>query len=248
MTPRSLFLLCTVPLIGPTAWPASAAAQAAPTATLRVRVVDEMTGDAVDGAVVRLKGRPDTSTTTDPSGQVELAGLEPGTWKMDIRAVGFEPRFESVRLTAGQVYQRSFGLTFTGEKLPDVVVEARRDKLVPRYADFYRRRQNRLGYYLTWEEIKSRGYSSLGNALQYVRGVYVKCQIHDCRITMSRSHTCEPAYWVDGIEGKAFATTIPIRDIYGLEVYRGSGEMPGEYAGSGGCGAIVIWTKNKPFR
>jgi hypothetical protein len=247
MPPRFLLLLASSWVVtGLGFLPAPAVAQGGAPATLRLRIVDDMTGDPIEGAIIRLKGRPDT--TSGPGGQIELTGLEPGNWRLELHAIGFESRFESVRLSAGQVYERRFGLTFTGEKLPEIVVSARQTKLAPRYADFHRRMASGGGYYLTWQAISARGYISLGDALQNVRGVNVKCSTHDCVITMSRSRVCEPAYWVDGIEGKAFATTIPIRDIYGLEVYRGSGDMPGEYAGTGGCGAIVIWTKNKPFR
>jgi hypothetical protein len=37
--------------------------------------------------------------------------------------------------------------------------------------------------------------------------------------------------------------------VYGIEVYRGSGEIPAEFGGStAGCGVIVMWTKSRPYR
>lgn len=215
-------------------------------ASLRVLLVDEETGDPVPGAIVRLKGRPDTTTGMD--GRVEISGLEVKSWKVEFHAIGFEPRFETIPLAAGRVVDLRFGLAFTGDKLPDLVVTARREKLYPRYADFHRRMDKGMGYFITWDAILNRGFTSLGETLRGVRGVRVECRITDCVISMSRSRGCPPAYWIDGIEGEAFATSTPIRDVYGIEVYRGSGETPGEYVATGGCGAVVIWTKNKPYR
>ena len=44
----------------------------------------------------------------------------------------------------------------------------------------------------------------------------------------------------------AFGPGTPLNDIQGIEVYTGSSETPAEYAGEGGCGTIVIWTKSSP--
>lgn len=247
MTPRYRWRLPALLVAGGLCLaPTPSQAQTEAPATLRVQLIDDMTGDPIEGAAVRMRNGPEA--TTGPTGRAEITGIAPGRWRVMLQAIGFEPRVEDIRLSPGQVYQHRYGLAFTGDQLDEIVVSARNERLVTRYADFHRRMSTGGGFFLTWDQISSRGYMTLGDALQRVRGVYVRCQTHDCVITMSRSRICEPAYWVDGIEGRSFATTIPIRDIYGVEVYRGSGEMPGEYAGTGGCGAIVIWTKNKPFR
>lgn len=227
-------------------WQRSLASQETLSAALRLRIVDDETGDPLPGVIVRLKGRPDT--TTGPRGQVEITGLEPKSWQLELHAIGYEPRFETLRPLAGQVLDLRFGLSFSGDRLPEVVVTARRAKVSPRYVEFHRRMERHLGSYLTWETIKQRGFTSIGEALRGMRGVHVDCRITDCAITMSRSKSCLPSYWIDGIEGRSFATAVPIRDVYGIEVYRGAGEMPGEYASTGACGVIVIWTKSKPYR
>jgi hypothetical protein len=247
---RTLALLSLM-LAGYAGWRQPVAAQDTPApasqgAVLRLHIVDDETGDPISGAIVRLKGRPDT--TTGAAGRVELTGLPAKAWQVEFRALGYESRLETIHLTAGQVLSMRFGLSFTGDKLPDVVVTERRAKLSPRYGDFHRRMASNLGHYVTWETIKQKGYGSIGETLRGVRGVYVNCQITDCQISMSRSRGCTPSFWLDGIEGRSFASAVPIRDVYGIEVYRGAGETPGEYVGSGGCGVIVIWTKNKPYR
>lgn len=238
-------------LICSTGWQRPATAQdttaALPAgAVLRLQLIDDETGEPIPGAVIKMKGRPDT--TTGAAGRIEIVGLESKLWRVEFRALGYEPRMESIHLAVGSVTNLRFGLSFTGDQLPDIVVTARRATLSPRYADFYRRMEKGMGYYTTWDVIKQRNHSTIGDVLRGVRGVSVICRIGDCEITMTRSRGCQPAYWVDGIEGRAFASSMPIRDVYGIEVYRGAGETPGEYVGTGGCGVIVIWTKNKPYR
>jgi hypothetical protein len=47
----------------------------------------------------------------------------------------------------------------------------------------------------------------------------------------------------------SFHEDTPIRDVYGIEIYRGPSEVPGEFSGSNAmCGVIVMWTKSRPYR
>jgi hypothetical protein len=61
-------------------------------------------------------------------------------------------------------------------------------------------------------------------------------------------NACLPRVWVDGRPSDYFGANMPVGDVYGIEVYRGAAEMPAEFTGDGMCGAIIIWTKNRPYR
>lgn len=213
---------------------------------IRLTVVDDETGDPVVGAVIKIKNRPDA--TTDEAGKVLLEGLPVGRIEVEVRAIGFLSRRDYLGIQAGSPREQRFGLSFTGEQMPEIVVTARREKLTGRYQDFHRRQVAGNGVFITWQEISERRYSRLGDAIRNVRGVRVNCRTHDCTITMARSTSCPAAIWVDGNENPQFGANTPIGDVYGIEVYRGSGEIPAEYAGTSACGAIVIWTKNRPYR
>ena len=230
--------------------PASTARSQDPPAqenSVKVVVIDDETGEPVGGAFVRLKGRsPDL--TTDEKGRATIANLKVGKHTVDIGAIGYEMRREPLLVQAGVTADLRVGLSFTGDKLPDVVVEARQEKLYPRYADFHRRAKNGAGYYTTWREIHQKGFSRLGDALRGVRGVQVNCRPNDCLILMSRSQSCPPAIWVDGRPSDFYGGNTPIGDIYGMEVYRGPSELPAEFLTNGMCGAIVLWTKNRSYR
>ncbi|MGQ0701925.1 MAG: carboxypeptidase regulatory-like domain-containing protein [Gemmatimonadales bacterium] len=227
--------------------PNTAPAQAAKEGNLRLLVLDDETGEPIEGAFVRIKGRsPDV--TTNAKGRVTIEKLPAGKLTCEIGAIGYEMRREPMLIQEGSDLERKIGLGFTGERLPDVVVEARQEKLYPRYSDFHRRAKTGAGFYITWREIHARGYSRLGDVLRTVRGVEVRCRPNDCLILMSRSTTCPPAVWVDGRPSDFYGANTAIGDIYGMEVYRGPSEMPAEFVGNSMCGALVLWTKNRPYR
>jgi len=212
----------------------------------RVLVVDDETGDPILGAVLKIKNRPDA--TTDQAGRALIDSLPAGRVEVEIRAIGYLNRKDYLSVGSSGVREIRFGMSFTGEQLPDLVVNTRREKLIGRYQDFHRRMAVGNGVFIGWEEIKQKNYYRLSDALRNVRGVRVHCRTHDCTISMARSSSCAPTIWVDGTESQYFGANMPIGDIYGIEVYRGSGETPAEYAGTSACGAIVLWSKNRPYK
>ncbi len=227
--------------------PASGVAQQA---TLRGRVVDSEIGTPVSGAVIKIKNVP-AMVRTDTLGQFEAPGLPVGKTEVTILAVGFDSATYTVYLPLQGVLEGVFTLDFTGFQLPEVAVVARVEQLVPRYLDFERRRLRGLGTYIRWDEIRNRGFSSVGDALRTLRGVRIQCnqETFECFAFMSRAPTCQPAWWIDGVQVRSFHENTPIRDVYGIEVYRGPGEVPAEFTGStAGCGVIVMWTKSRPYR
>ena len=223
---------------------------AAAQATLRGRVIDSEFGQGLAGAVVRIRRGP-APVTTDSAGRFAVDGLAAGTSEVTIEVLGYGSGVFSVFMPRSGTVNGEFPLDFTGHELPAVVVEARAEQLAARYTDFERRRQRRMGTYLRWDELEKRGYASVGDALRTVRGVRVQCnqQTFECFAVMVRSPQCQPTWWIDGVEVRSFHESTPIHDVYGIEIYRGAGEIPGEYAGSdAACGVIVVWTKSRPFR
>jgi len=237
-----LLLALVAVAMSPEAWAAQV--------TLRGRVIDSEVGQPLAGAAVRIR-RSSAPLTTDTLGRFEAQDLAAGDAEISVEALGYATRVFRIRLPPSGVMNQAFALDFTGYLLPEVVVEARAERLVPRYLDFEQRRQRGLGAYLRWDDLKKQGYSSVGDALRVVRGVRVRCnqQTFECFAVMARTPQCQPTWWIDGVEVHSFHENTPIRDVYGIEIYRGAGEIPGEFAGSNaGCGVIVVWTKSRPFR
>lgn len=219
-------------------------------AILRGRVVDSEFGHPLAGASVRIKGSAAT-LTTDSAGRFEATGLPTGTAEVAIQLLGYERGVFQLHVPLAGVVERDFALDFSGHELPEVVVQGRVERMMPRYTDFERRRQRKLGAYFRWDELYQKGFSSVGDALRTVRGVRIRCnqETFECHAVMARSPGCQPTWWIDGVEVRSFHENTPIRDIYGIEIYRGPGEIPGEFAGSNAaCGVIVVWTKSRPYR
>ena len=226
--------------------PETGAAQA----TLRGRVIDSEMGHPLPGAVVRIQPGP-PPLTSDTLGRFEAQELPAGDAEVTIQLLGYAIGVFTVRLPPSGGVDRVFALDFTGHLLPELVVRARADRLMPRYLDFEQRRARGLGAYFRWDDLKRQGYSSVGDALRTVRGVRIQCnqQAFECFAVMARTPQCQPTWWIDGVEVRSFHENTPIRDVYGIEIYRGPSEVPGEFSGSNAaCGVIVMWTKSRPFQ
>jgi len=226
--------------------PASAPGQGA----LRGRVIDSEMGTPLAGATVQV-GKAGPVVKTDTGGNFVAQNVTPGITAIEIRQIGYEPGTFDVRIPLSGVVEGVFPLDFNGFMLPAVVVEARAEKLVARYSDFEHRRHLRLGAYLRWDELHKQAYNSIGDALRTVPGVRMQCdqQRFECFAYMARTPQCQPTWYVDGVEVHSFHENTPINDVYGIEIYRGAGEIPAEFGGSNAaCGVIAVWTKSKPYR
>lgn len=211
------------------------------------RVFDERTNEVILEILLFVDGER-REITLSRQGRFVLSGMSQGTHRLEVRAVGYRPFLLEVELQPRQLVERQFPMVFTGERLPDVEVEARKVRLLPRFGDFERRRQSKMGHFVTRDEIRARGYMRLGDAMRSIRGVRVDCQEVDCVIHMARAPAnCYPTYYVDGRLTRSFAASTPVSDVHGIEVYRSAAEMPAEFTGAGAmCGVIVIWTRAAP--
>ena len=233
-------------LIAALTWPTVAAAQV----TLRGHVVDSEMGQPLAGARVRI-GRDTGAVQTDSLGFFRLHNLRGGMTDLRIQLIGYEEGIYRIRLPDSGVVNQEYALDFNGFMLPEVEVLARAEILQPRYAEFERRRLRKLGAFLRWDDLKKASFSSVGDALRTVRGVRIQCDqsAYECFAVMSRTPNCHPTWYIDGIQVHSFHENTPIRDVYGIEIYRGTGEIPAEYGGSNaGCGVIAMWTKSRPYR
>ena len=218
--------------------------------TIRGRVVDSETGIGVPEATVNIRNGA-AKLTTDSAGRFEARNLPGGDARVLIQKIGFAPGDYKIRVPDTGEAEKVFSLDFTGQKMAPIAVQARAELVMARYSDFEARRKRGMGAFLRWDELTSEKFGSVGDALRTVRGVRIQCvqDTFECHAVMSRSQNCRPVWVIDGTEASSFNESTPIRDVYGIEVYRGAGEVPGEYAGSNAaCGVIVVWTKSRPYR
>ncbi len=218
--------------------------------TLQGRVIDSETGLPLPRATVTV-ARSSLSLSADSSGRFVVTGVPEGEAQLAIRLLGYSPGDFKVFISGTGGLEEVFPLDFTGNRLPAAAVHARAEALMPRYSQFEQRRQRATGAFLRWDELYKESYGSVGDALRHVRGIRIKCdqQSFECYAVMSRTPQCQPTWIIDGMEARSFHESTPVQDIYGIEIYRGPGEVPGEFSGSNAaCGVIVMWTKSRPFR
>jgi len=202
----------------------------------------------IAGAAVQLD-TTEWRATADSSGRFELDNVDTGTYVLHIKAIGYEEGAWRLSLHPNHVTTHSFELTPEAIELPSVAARGKTPLFQRRYLDFERRRATASGAFLTQEDIEKTNAASLVDILVTVRGVQQVCLVNDCIAKMVRSPPgCYPVYYLDGTESSSyFARHTPPQDIKGIEIYRGSSEIPGEFGGSGSaCGVIVIWTKSSP--
>jgi hypothetical protein len=215
----------------------------------RGRVVDSETGHAIARARVQIAG-DSLPYTTDDQGLFQARGPAGTRAELTVDALGYARGTFHEQFARGDTL-RILALDFTGYKLPEVVIKGRIEELAPRYVDFERRRESASGTFLRWDDLIKLGSHTLDDALRTVHGVHIVCdsQSFECQAAMARSPHCPPTWWVDGVKVRSFTETTPLLDIYGIEVYRGPAEVPGEFAGAdAGCGVIAVWTKSKPYK
>jgi hypothetical protein len=226
--------------------------------TIAGQVVSQVTHAPIPAAVAALSATspaPDSgaplhlTAVADATGRFAFRELIPGTYRLEIRAVGYTQGAWRLRVAAGRQLDHLFDLEPLTVRLPPVVVEGQRERRAGRLADFERRRTGKMGYFITRQDIDRLNASNLADVLATVRGITLDCSAGVCIARMARAQPgCEPQYFIDGVEASPyFARNTPPQDILGLEVYRGPSELPAEFTGSNsGCGVIVIWTRSSP--
>ncbi len=210
--------------------------------------IDAQTGRPIIGASITIPSLS-RAVISDEGGRFLHATLEPGSYVLQVHAVGYIPSAKSFELSAGQAVTQVFELTTVPPVLPEVVVSAKNGSVGRRFEDFDRRRASKRGQFLTREEIEARNAVNLSDLLQTMRGIRTDCVGgFTCEVSTVRSaHGCSPAFFVDGRLSTTFGPSTPVGDIQGIEVYLGPSETPPEYLGpSSGCGVIAIWTKSSP--
>jgi hypothetical protein len=247
VTPRITRLLGALALVALPSPGTSSPAAAQATSGLIGRIYDERTNEILSQVLIFVDStRRDLPVSSQ--GRFVVSNLTPGRHRVEVRAIGYRPHILDLMLLDGQILERQFAMVFTGDRLPDVSVEARNSKLLSRFGEFERRRQSGMGAFITRDQIRARGYMNMGDALKTIKGVRVDCNAVECMIHMTRAAPgCGPTFYVDGRLARSFAESTPINDVQGIEIYRGAAEMPGEFTGDGAmCGVIAIWTRAAP--
>lgn len=93
---------------------------------LEGRVVDAQTGNPLPGVNVAVEGPETTGTTTDVEGRYQFAGLTPGSYQVEISAIGYATYRAPVRVAADEAVTVNVELERRAYRLDEVIVSATR--------------------------------------------------------------------------------------------------------------------------
>ncbi len=221
----------------------------APHSEIVGRVVEFGNGRPVPGATVRLRGTPLTQMTP-PDGKFRFSTVPPGSYDLEIQHVGYRSVSDSVRLELGTNMDVTVRLAPSVIPLDPLVVTVR-SLLLERFG-FYDRQQRGLGSYITREEFERRPRTLASELLRELPGIRLVRRSSGVGYAPVGRGNCAFRYVLNGVRvGPGFEIDdIAAEWIEALEVYRGPGTIPVEFAplsneARGNCGVIVIWTRNR---
>jgi hypothetical protein len=251
---------------------ALAAALAAPLSaqTIRGKVVDARTGEAVPAAAVAAltrEGRGAGQARTGADGKFSLAVRAAGEMRLRVERTGYRPTLTDLMpVAARETIDVELSISTTALALTPLRVTARVEPPHRRSLELngvYDRAKMGLGRRLFREDIERQPNMNTTQILSRVVGTTVIRNGMLEYIVFSRSSVsgamrrqgagyCLPNLYVDGARmaygGRAdLNSVVSPSQIEAVELYSSAANIPVQYNGVGSaCGVILIWTRAEP--
>ncbi|MEX2528137.1 MAG: TonB-dependent receptor [Gemmatimonadota bacterium] len=235
-------LLALAHLVAP--W--SGEAQAVPErGVLRGAVVDQVTGNPIGGALVRVP-QAEKSSITDGNGNFVVDQLDNGAYTMVVEMVGYARREEPFRIEGGQSTQVWVPLAGDAIELDPITVTVRSRNL--ERAGFYRREEGRVsGFRLDRAGIEEREPQVVADLLYEAPGIEViplgfgAVEIRSRRVRGAGGNRGLVDIYVNGQRAiQTDLVELSVEVLEAVEVYRGN-SVPPEYGGQGAV--VLLWTR-----
>ena len=204
--------------------PTVASAQEEP-ASLRIRVIDEATGEAIFGAVV---GFPDLKLfiLAAETGDATLTDIPPGDHNVEVTMLGYGRASALLHLDPGAVGVGEIQLSVQPIEIAGITVEGR--SLWSTHLDrrgFYDRAKRGFGHHFDRTDIENLNAFWPSDILMRTPGM-----MSAARSSFS-SGGCSPGIYVDGMRWIGTVDDLPITWIEGMEVFPRWSGVPIEYGG-----------------
>jgi hypothetical protein len=215
------------------------------TAGITGQLRDRATRQPLEGAAITMLGTR-VSFLSTTGGEFVAAGIKPGVYVLQARALGYTPGSWVVELVARETLSVMIELEAAPITLPGLIVEGAKWQQRG-MVGFAERKERGRGIYLTEDDIKRADAERLSDLLRNVPGVRMACRYTGCRVRMARAE-CQPDFFVDGLSANnSTSLDMPLVGVIGIEIYRTSTETPVDFLRSNNvCGTIVIWTRSGP--
>jgi alkaline phosphatase len=209
-------------------------------ATIYGRVLDDSSSMPIAGAEVTLldrAGNPVTAVVSGLDGRFILS-VRPGSFVIQVLRIGYARTLTDEFILPESLVPHRVNVLLPSQPvvLEQVVVTGEAEPTSPgRLEDFYERRRQGWGQFLTQEDI----------------GVMTPVEFTDILNGLPGgppSEACPPSLYVDGVRhlpDEDFSLRdILTTEVEAVEVYRRASETPVDFLDSNSlCGAIVVWTK-----
>lgn len=184
---------------------------------------------------------------SDSLGRYQLRGLPVGHVYVEVRRIGYRTMAIDTTLGEGERLVIDLVLTPSARRLQTVTVNQEGELVTRAMLDFERRRRSATGIFVTRRQIEDEQPQHLSDMFRTAPGVVIRgggAGGYSLRLT--RGGMCQPQYIVDGLYQPGFELDlIPPADIEGIELYRGSSEIPPQFNRFNAvCGVVVIWTRD----
>ncbi len=226
-------------------------------------VGDQVTGQPVRGAAVRVSSDMGRVAHTDARGRFSLTDLGAGRHVIEISQLGFASRIDTVSVSPGRVTRVSILLSADPLRLAPLEVSVERREVALQDAGFYGRVGEGFGEFIDRTEIDQRRPSEMSDLFVSLPGVevfgdpdnpgsrYIVLRSGRQISFSDRNQRCFPRLVIDGLpvhrggdEPLMLDRLVDPVQVAGLEVYSTSAGVPAQFAGIGSaCGLILIWTR-----
>lgn len=221
--------------------------------SVRGLVLEHETGASIADATVALAPEPFQSPgpllrASGEDGGFLFETVPPGVYSLVVTRMGYQSFQDTLVVEPYSDLRIVVELSASPVELEPVVVVVPRS---PAMAGFYQRRQLGTGTFLTRDEIEEANPLFLSDLLLSVPGAtFVSRRSGGLEIRMRGG--CRPSYWINGTRASDTSVSeigidqiLSPHDVEAMEVYRGAAAVPVQF-GPEACGAVVIWTRQRP--
>jgi hypothetical protein len=219
--------------------------------TVSGRLLDGATGRPIASGTLALLNADSTvaaSVATDTAGNFVLRAPSEGSYHLRGERLGYRTGVTPpLELESDDTLRVEFRLSVDAVELNPIKVMGYSRRPSGPLGGFYdRARRRAFGTFVTREDIEDRKPIQTTDLLRTMPGVQLTPSRFG-RYNVLLRGGCVPRVYLDGIPIRMAGLTIDDlvhpNELEGIEVYRSSAEVPGEFSTSGGCGAIALWTR-----
>src|SRR5262245_42058319 len=145
-------------------------------------VTGMVTGDSarpISGAIVEIKSAQ-RSVTTNPRGTYAITVERPGSYLLEVRALGFSPASRALRLGSGDTLKVDFTLGPVPQELAPVVVTESDPLPTGIMRGFEERRRAGFGRFITRDMLAERDHDTVAGILRGIAGMRMVRRPSEC--------------------------------------------------------------------